>query len=251
VLWLTVASIIGATCVGTTYDMYSVGGQMLLMVGWYLLPLLSVGVWRAAQQTLTLFPSLAAPLAMRWTGCGMVAGALVLASVCCWQRHRPPSELEQKLLTSGTRFSAAEWEAIQTIRRRTPPDAVVLTKVEHHDPFACVFSGVAGRRAYLEYLIDSHFAGGPTEDNPARKARIDRLWNATTDDEFARAVAATGATLLVEYDYRPLAVHPTQSLELCWASAEQEITVWKVYPQTTSSEPESETTNSFIAARRP
>ena len=160
VLWLSVGSIIGATCVGTTYDMYSVGGQMMLLVGWYLLPLLSVGLWRAAERLHVLsekrMPRIARAAACLWRRVGDRAAAerLRLAANPAPQRARTKS-------SSPTAPSSPprKWQALETMRQGLPAEAVVLSKVDHHDPFACVFSGIVGRRAYLEYLIDSHIRG--------------------------------------------------------------------------------------------
>jgi hypothetical protein len=222
VLWLTVGSVIGATCVATTYDFYSVGGQMLLMTGWYVLPVGVIGLWQIGHRLADRLPGVRA--------IAPVVGLAIVVAACGWQRMRGAGELQCKLVNDTTTLSPAEWDAMQAMHDGLPQDAVVLSKNDHHHRFGCMFSGVVGRRAYLEYMIDGHFTGPPDEKNVARLTRIEQVWQAKSTDDFAAAVLETGATHLVEYGRWPLGVHPNECLQRFWASPDGAVTVWKFSP---------------------
>ncbi len=153
IAWLTCVTIMGATCLSTPYDYWSVGGQSLFMIGWYLLPLFVIGLWQAR----TLLP--------RWTAIASpyvpAVAAMLLVSACVWQRARNHTDVQQSL-HYGPVIPAPEWEAMRFIRTKLPQDAVLLTKASHHSAGACMLSGIAGRAAFMEYFcIGGPLGGGP------------------------------------------------------------------------------------------
>ncbi len=217
ILWLVVGTLVGGACLCTTYDMYSVGGQSLYLVGWYLLPLAAIGLWQAT----------AWPRRILGSAATRAVFALLVAAAVGWQIARPPSELQAAMLTAPLMFTDWEWNALMAMRDGLPPDAVILSQADHMPRNSCVFSAVTGRRAYLEYLCMPRFLTGGLEDNnEGRSARILRAWDAENVDDFIAAVNGTGATHLVEYYYRQLRVHPSEALELFWSSANGEVKVW-------------------------
>ena len=85
---LIAASVAGATCISTTNDHWSVGGQMLLNVGWYLFPFTGPAIWTIGQRLgLNRLLSRTA-----WMTTAMV---LVFAGFA-WQMTRPPSDLAKR-----------------------------------------------------------------------------------------------------------------------------------------------------------
>jgi hypothetical protein len=219
VAWLTGVTLVGGTCLCTTYDMYSVGGQALYLVGWYLLPLFAVGLWQIA---LLLPRRLAPPRPV-----SLAAFVFLLAGAVGWQVTRPPSQLQAAMLEAPLLFPDWEWQGFLNMRENLPADAVILSKTDHLPGNSCIFSAVTGRRAFYEYLCMSRFLTGGLEDNnEGREARINRVWNADNLDEFVAAVNDTHSTHLVEYYYRPLRVHPSEALEVFWSSANGEMKIW-------------------------
>jgi hypothetical protein len=220
VAWLALGTAIGGACLCTTYDVYSVGGQSLYMVGWYLLPLLAVGLWQIA----ALLPRRLAGACRPYS---IAAGALLLVAAMGWQQVRPPSQLHGDLLRSPLILSRDEWTAMNYMRDHLPQEAVILFNANHLVGNCCIVSSLTGRRAFFEYLCMTRFlTGGADDNNEGRAARRERVWNAVGRDEFAKAMSATAATHVLEYAQSPLRSHPSEALEPFWSSPDGQIKVW-------------------------
>ncbi len=216
--WLIFGTAIGSTCLSTPYDYWSIGGQSLFMIGWYLLPLLAIGLWQAGP----LLP----PRMLACQPYAPIVAALLLVAACTWQRTRERTPV-QAALGQGPIISGDEWAAMVYMRSHLPADAVLLTKVSHHPMAACMLSGIAGRASFLEYFcMGGPLGGGPTDQWSGRVKRIDRVWNADDSAAFAAGVLDTGATHLVEYAQHPLRLHPSDCLEESWSSPSGEVKVW-------------------------
>ncbi len=125
VLWMTIGSVVGSTCIATTYDFYSVGGQMLLMTGWYVLPVAVIGFWQIAHRPAERVVERLS--AAGWPGARLMApvlGLAVVVAACGWQRARGISDLQaqDRLLhhhiVSGRMGGAALYARRAAIGRR-------------------------------------------------------------------------------------------------------------------------------------
>ncbi len=218
IAWLVIGTVIGATCLCTPYDTYSIGGQSLFLIGWYLLPLLAIGVCQAE----SLLPRRLSPL----SGYAAVAAVLLILVASSWQRVRPNSSL-QSTSSSGPILKSEEWLGMAYMRSHLPADAVLLTRTSHHPTCTALISGIAGRASFLEYApICGPLAGGLQDQWDGRIERIDRVWDADDADDFATAVLDTGATHLIEYADHPLELHPGDCLEPFWTSPTGAVRVW-------------------------
>jgi hypothetical protein len=140
-----------ALCLSMDCDAWSLGGQMLLHIRWYLFPL------EGAVICLLL---LRLQARLNWSQevlikAGHVALILVLV-VVGWRffLHEPNGPLslreyrDQNPSTKAS-FSPDEWEALLYIRKNAQPDAVIISD---NPPTAYFYpiSGIAGRAAFLE-----------------------------------------------------------------------------------------------------
>lgn len=219
--WLIVGSLLGAMYLSTTYDTYSLGAQSLFMLGWYVLPLLAIDLCHSSQ-----WAALDGPVCK-----GLMAGlgCLLVVSAVVWQRWRPDTQLQSLTRSGGPVFSAEEQAAIEYLRRHLPADAVLLAKADHHPTHFAALSGTVGRRAYLEFQgLNAALQGGPDDSEDARLERVRRVWTAADENELATALAATGASHLVEYAGQPLHCHASGCLEEFWSGPTGQVKVWTI-----------------------
>ena len=111
--------------------------------------------------------------------------------------------------------------------RELPPDAVLLTN-RLEVKFA-KWSGLAGRRTYLDYpnhVLDPLL---PKEESlESRQRVIDRVYETQDDQEIEQLLRRTLATHLVEFRNSPLHVKPANVIRPVWHSPDQDVTVWEV-----------------------
>lgn len=236
--WLVLASIAGSLFVTSAYDPYALGGQMLLHTGWYILPLLAVGVWRftrrlRARTTWSL---------RTWTRLGWT----LLVAATLTQAMRGFSPLERFNWRHGVVMTWNEWLAATYLHDRTPADAVVLANGPIEPEFSwAVLPAVTGRASYLTYTeITSTTipqATGRTDVGKGRQAIIDAIWRTTSPERFASLVAATGADYLVEFSSRPLSLSPPSDvLREVWASPASgmiRVRIFRILPAMASESP--------------
>lgn len=221
-----VFSIVGATCLSANYDSYSVGGQMPLHLGWYLFPVLAIGLWQ-------LWDSCEARVFVSKT----VWVALFVLIVCAGaatQLVRPPSSLEARGRAQGLTFSSDQWAAFRYVREHLPEDSVIMTTRYAKDSddrrlAVAPFSGLGQRRAYWEYSATHVWAMPEIKaDSEERLRRITLLW-ATPSRHIAEAeLAQTPVTHLIEYSDQPLHVQDRSFLQREWVSEHGEVTIWRV-----------------------
>jgi hypothetical protein len=221
ILTLVTGSIVGAICVAAAYDTWSVGGQMILHTSWYLYPLLFPGIsllvrWVSKKAKFVL-PKLS-----------ILVGVAVIASLFVWQCTRSPSPLENEFRRADIRIDIDELEALRYIRSNLPRDAVILSNHPLSET-TCVFSGIAGRRAYLEYANNTERLIEPPKYDwgKERSEQISKIWAATTDEEFTRLVPSV-VTHLVEFrNTLPLRISPRCCREV-FLSSNGHVRVWEV-----------------------
>jgi hypothetical protein len=220
-LCLVLSSLAGAVCLRATYDPWSVGGQMVLHTSWYIFPLAGAGLWALFQR----FPAGWRQATSVWQPVGV---ALVLG-FGIWQLERGPSRLQQDQRKKQIAVSADEWAALKYIWQALPTESVILSP-NYHANGTAFFSGVGGRRTYLEYIptpMGLRMWTDEADSDRERSQCISRLWNAATEEAFCQALPA-GVTHLVEYRWQPLPVHPASMLRSVWVSPRRAVTIWEV-----------------------
>ncbi len=222
-LWLVVASTVGAMLVTMGYDSYSVGGQLLLHTRWYVFPFAATAIWAlySAAQRRVKWPE------RIWVGIGVV-----VAGVCVGMQLRTPTGGVQWVsMAEKLQFETDEWRALQELREHTAVDAVILSN-RYAARHTCVFSGLAGRAAYVEggdnVVAQQALRVNPVDD---RQRRVVRLWEATDPRQFCTLLSTTGATHLVEFADSPLQVHGPPCLRRLWDSPRQRVTIWETRPK--------------------
>jgi|GEM_PF-1918055 len=215
---VVVFSIIGATAINTSYDAYSVGGQMLLHAGWYLFPFMGIGLWK-------LYLSLQKRLNLRksfWLATGLIM--VLLFAVL--QQVRGRSTLEQLWWDNSIHLSKNEVAAMDYLHNQTPKNAVIISN-QHRESIAAVFGGFTGRADYFEYTASSLIGESNDID---RGKRIEAIWETTEPTEFCKTLVSTSATQLVEYARQPLKVTNPGCMKQEWVSqgAGEKVTIWQI-----------------------
>lgn len=219
ILSVSLAAILAAPSLATTYDAYSIGGQMPLHLGWYVLPALAMGLWQVAR---LLLSRISLPT--------VVCPAIFLAVVAVATIHqlaRGPSSLESRGIANGVSFSRDEWSALAYIRDCLPGDAVVMTPQYCMAPTA-IFSGLGQRRAYLEYYPGLGHDPQIAADADLRVRRIIETWTAQLRYTAQTILAETSATHLIEYSSQPMAVQDRSFLVQEWTSQNGQVTIWRI-----------------------
>ena len=218
VLWLVVASTVTGMLVSMGYDTYSVGGQLLLHTRWYVFPFAATGVW-----SLYL-------LAQRCVSRFVLVGAGVVYAVACMvvQLMTPTGGALWAAKAAKTSFPHDEWQAFSVLHDQTPPDAVVISN-KYVTQYKCVFSGLAGRAAYVEggdnVVAEKVWRVNGRDD---RERRVQKLWESTDSEEFCNLLATTKATHLVEFGGLPLHVKDPPCMRTMWVGPLKRVRIWKV-----------------------
>lgn len=218
VLWLVVVSTITAMLVTMGYDSYSVGGQLLLHTRWYVFPFAAPAIWslyRAAQRYVSAAVAI---------GAGVVVGIACVAA----QLMAPPGGTLWAARAVKTSFSHDEWLALTVLRDQTPADAVIISD-KYANQYKCVFSGVAGRAAYVEggrnVVSQQVLRLSGTDD---RLGRVQALWQTTEPSAFCALLSSTGSTHLVEFRYTPLRVKNPPCMRIMWLGPQRRVRIWEI-----------------------
>lgn len=221
-IWLVVMSTIGAMLISVNYDNYSVGGQMLLVGGWYLFPLMGTALW---------YVYLFLKKRYNWSRLfwGISASLAILACLASQQVMRP-TIFDLIVRNDSLKIEANDWLALNYLHDSTPKEAVIISN-KHLDPLYSIYGGLAGRAAYYEYtinILDDYPSGQTAPEN--RKDRIGALWSATDSGQFCQLLQPTGATYLVEYANQPLKVSNAPCLKQTWVSpvTPEKVTIWQI-----------------------
>lgn len=234
ILWMVAFSILGAMILNFKGESYSLAGQMLLHICWYLFPLLPLMLWMAYQFVSTQM-NLDEPQLVK-----VVIGVLAVAMI--WQSLRGPSSLESLCHNMGFTLTSSEWDALRFLRDRTPNAAVVLMPLRPQPGLApnsqeaqhrlrsevqnfAICGSLGGRATYIEY------AHAPQDLERIRD--VVALWQTPDQKEFFTLLRHTKATHVVEYPgYSPKCFEAgvPPCLESAWNSHEETapIRIWKV-----------------------
>jgi hypothetical protein len=216
---LVILSLIGAACLAADYDSWSVGGQMLLHINWYLFPLSAVGIWQLLSR---LFAVANSKLFMQ-----SASGIILLMATFGWQCVRPPSLLQTSLRRLPIFLDEDEIEAMHFVRTSLPDDTVIFS-MPTMDQLSCAYSGIAGRRAYLEYFpsTERQIARG-TDTEKSRQHQMAVVWAAKADDDFCQSLPHF-VTHVMEASKNPMPVQSPSCLEEQWVSSNGRLRIWKV-----------------------
>jgi hypothetical protein len=223
-LSLAIGSLAGGILLNTTYDNYSLGGEMLVNVCVYGFPVYCLLIW----QIVNWFWS-------KWSPSPRMASRLVFAVLVLGvstQYAFPVTELRAHLSTAGaTRLSPAVRGALSYLHDQTPAGSVVASATQLN-PRVSVYSGVGGRACYLEYLnqqVVDMLPGVITTEE--RSENLLRIWSAQSDDQMRRALDATPINYLVEFSDRPLSMRPQGCLRRAWEGSDpdgRKVSIWEV-----------------------
>ena len=223
-LWVVVAlftlTLLMSTLLTSPYDNYSVGGQIPLHIGWYLLPFCGAGLWWMIQSGVhrVFWLGRGTPLLLDTDVCRRL-----LANGC------EPGSMQAAVRKTGFPVSTDEIAAWNFCRDELPQSAVVMEGWQR--PNMCVWSGFGGRRAYLEDvpaigLLDSMLP--PRDSVAARERLIARVFSSDKPDEVLKPLRSTPATHLVEFRPHSLKTHPAELLRLLWQSPRRDVTIWEI-----------------------
>lgn len=222
VLVMVAGSILVGTLVKSDFDSYSLAGQALYLPGWYVFPAFAV-VAGLAFSHLQGQVRLSSPA---WVGAGML-----LVAGGAWLRETGPTsrltgfEYAQHI-RAGDEMSLDRWRALQWLREETPRRSVVISN-EYVD-YRLVFSGIAGRAAYLEGLGDLNDTEAQRIYGDDRLAVVGDLWTTVDRGRFCGILRNTSSTHLVEFTGVPLAVDRPPCLDDAWTSPEEEVRIWRI-----------------------
>ncbi|MBL8156086.1 MAG: hypothetical protein JNM70_18040, partial [Anaerolineae bacterium] len=223
-LGMVVLSLIIGIFLNLEYEPWSLSGQALLHIYWYLFPLLGWMCWR-------VYVYLQSHL--NWTRHTWIVLGLSLVMIGALIRQfGTESKLRQAVRQAGyvakPSLTPDEWETLLYIRQTTPQDAVLLVN-QYVDSYQWVFSGNTGRRMYLEGaggIVDIQTRKIFPDDD--RREKINQVWGESDAAQFCELVMSTSATFLVEYQRSSLAAADPPCLTVHWTSPMSEVIVWQV-----------------------
>jgi hypothetical protein len=195
------------------YDAYSVPGQLLLHVGWYVLPFTALPFAAAVHWARGHIPI------PRFVWVMLAAGAVMLSVTA----QRSLLDGWRHTYFGGPGFAVPDgvWDAFQFLRTHTPGDAVVLN-ARSYDQRHYLTSGLAQRAAFLEdpdNRIDLQALRLLPEDN--RTEFIHRLWSEKDSARFCAALVRTPVTHIIEYRDQLLVVQDPPCLKTVWSSSDR------------------------------
>jgi hypothetical protein len=227
IVWMTVVSTLGAMCLTTDYDNYSVGGQLLLHTRWYIFLLMIPGLCKI-YQFFQPHLSFSKPIQI-----SVVIVFTVLSLVV--QQLARPSIIMSKVDDSTISLNANERKVLAYIHDYTPQNSVVLTD-KYVGKYTFPLSGIAGRAAYLEAqgnAVDLQSLKLNPLDN--RQQVIQDLWKTSKLEQFCQILTATSTTHLIEYSNHPLLVRNPPCIQFIWeisnqntSASSEKITIWQV-----------------------
>jgi len=229
-------SMLGAMVLNFQGESYSLAGQMLLHICWYVFPVFPVVLWSGYRRV-------SARMAFDDRQI-VVAVACVLAFATTLQLLRGPSSLEALCHAMGFTLTSKEWDALQFLRHHTPEDAVVLMPLRPQPGLSpgspeakrrqlseaqnfAICGSLGGRATYIEYAHAPH--------DLERVREVIDLWHAPDHGEFSRRLGQTKATYLVEYpgdSPKCFEGGPPPCLQSAWESpaGPGQVRIWRVRP---------------------
>ena len=220
VIWMTVMSIIAAAVVGSEYDRYSVGGQMLFHLRWYVFPLAGYALWVAYERVQDH---------LHWPENAWAAAAVAIVLVVLAIRYEQrPGQFRMEVQSANEKydtFDEADWKALTYLHDRTGSDSVLVT-----NKFAgqCVLSGLAGKAAYFDLAGALDPVVLKTYKDDDRATIMQQLWWVADERSFCDMIHKTPITHLIEYADHPLKVVAARCMTAAWRSDEGRVTIWAV-----------------------
>jgi len=203
-----------AVVLNTGYDNYSVPGQLLYHLGWYLLPVGGVCLaW--------LISRLQRHGKYAWTFLPIIALSLAIASAISQRAVFP------ELTAPRDVIAAASWDALQYLKERTPNNAIVLS-TSPLDRQNFTVSGLGGRSAYLDYVPnpvnDQALRLNPRDD---RSRMLKEMAAAKDPATFCSVITGTPITHVLEQSSNRLMPN-LPCLQHLWTGPDGVASVWQV-----------------------
>jgi hypothetical protein len=218
VVGMCLASLLVGITVTQDYDPFSVAGQALFHIGWYLFPLASVavvGIARGLRRTLRLPPK-------AW-----IASAIVVVLLGAGIRgFGQQSLLVARVERDSQVLSQDRWLTMRWLHDHTPKNAIVISN-EYID-YNLMFSALAGRAAYVEAPLQPAEMRAEALYHENRLDLLADVWTTTQSSHLCALLADTPATRLVEFADQSLAVHAPPCLVRDWVSPHGEATIWTI-----------------------
>ncbi|MEH2082667.1 MAG: hypothetical protein V7K89_22605 [Nostoc sp.] len=228
IVWMPVASTLGAICLTNDYDGSSLGSELLIVQGWYLFLLIIPGLYQVYR-----FFQLNLYLAQSIQICVVVA--FVVLSLATQQLTKP-NKLGMTYNSQKLEISASEQLALAYLHDNMPQNSVMLTNKYIHD-YSVLASSITGRSAYLELTSDEDPLNRQSlkiypSDN--REKVIKDLWTTSQSEQFCRLLTTTPVTHVIEYSTHPLLINNPFCMQSIWESSNkilassEKVTIWKI-----------------------
>ncbi len=217
---LTVGSILVAIFVFMPSDRFSVPGEILFHVRWYVFPLMAGTLWlifKSAQKRFRIRNKLIFKL-IGFELCSLFAVGHLYGT---WTDYNTFHGV-------GPVLDRDAQAMILYIHNNTPKDAVIFNAynvTETQFPY----SGIAGRAAYMESVGNTFDLYARTVyPNDDRIARIQTIWSTPDTATFCKLLLETPSTYVVEYAAQPFVAQQPPCLQSDWLSPKGEITLYRI-----------------------
>jgi hypothetical protein len=202
------------------YDGYSVPGQFLYHLGWYLLPLGGVGVARLVSYS---------QRKMRYASTLLIAVAGISGVASGVTQRR----IFRNQTAFNIQISPASWDAFHYLKEWTAGGAVVLS-TSPRDREVFTISGLGGRAAYLEApgnVVDQQALRlNPGDNRAVILSSMETAQNAGDPARFCALVTGTPITHILEEASNPL-MGGLPCLRRLWLGRDGATAVWQVLRQ--------------------
>ncbi|WP_138498277.1 hypothetical protein [Nostoc sp. PA-18-2419] len=225
IVWMTVVSTLGVTCLKFSYDDFSLAGELLLLTRWYPFLLMIPGLYQLYQ---FFQPHLSLT---KLTQISFIIAFIVISVIV--QQLARPSILMTDVYSSAINLSGSARMAFAYMHDNTPQNSVILTDkyIEKR-----IVSSITGRAIYLEDIdTPVHMKLLKAYSSENREQVIKDLWATSQSEQFCRLLIATPATHLIENSTHHLLVNNPPCIQPIWESANQsipvsseQVTIWKI-----------------------
>ena len=224
ILWMSLLSVPATLSLSTDYDRYSLGGQIMYHIRWYLFPLSFIPPWMLYKF-----------LSKQWriSRLGWLSMGLGLLAIGLMIRPFFPFRTYAMVPSAVVRFPNISEDTMLTMKYlhdRTPSTSVVqATSQRLHDFFFT--SSHSGRAVYSEDRTGAdELERLSAQQNPEsnREGYLKQLWTATNDQVFCQLLNATPINYVIEDQTQSFSVRESTCMAKLWTSPQKEFVIWQV-----------------------